>query len=128
MSEQTMALAQQGFGAWVRGDFETLEAMFDSRASWHAVEPGEWDCHGRDDVMRTLRERYEQGFARSSMELVDADDETVIVIGRPREVAGPEWPEETATTVTFRDGKVVAMQDHPTRQAAIDSLGNEGRG
>jgi hypothetical protein len=50
MSEQTMKLAREGFGAWQRGDFDTLEAMLDPGVRWHWFEPGEWDCHSRDDV------------------------------------------------------------------------------
>jgi ketosteroid isomerase-like protein len=127
MSEQTMTLAQKGFGAWVRGDFGSMEAMFDPGVSWQASEqPGDWDCHGREEVMRTLRERHAQGLARSTMEFVDAADDTVIVVGHPREVLGPDWPEETATAATFRDGKVVLMQGYRTRQDAIDSLSRPG--
>jgi ketosteroid isomerase-like protein len=122
MSEETLALAQEGFGAWQHGDFERIEALLDPSVSWHWFEPGDWDCHSRDDVMRTLRERHAQGFARSPMDFIDGPGDSVIVVIRPREVAGEEWPEEAATTIRFRERKVVEMQDYRTREDAIASL------
>jgi ketosteroid isomerase-like protein len=122
MSEETLALARRGFAAWQQGDFDTIEAMLDPAVSWHWFESGDWDCKSRDDVMRTLRQRHEQGFARSSLDFVDAREDTVIVVSHPREVGGADWPEETATTIRFRDGKVVEMQDYRTRQDAIAAL------
>ena len=39
MSEQTMALAREGFDAWQRGDFAFLEAMLDPDVQWRWFEP-----------------------------------------------------------------------------------------
>jgi hypothetical protein len=39
---------------------------------------------------------------------------TVMLLSRPAEVRGPDWPEETVIAITVRAGKVVAMQDHRT--------------
>jgi len=122
MSEQTMALAREGFGAWQRGDFATLEAMLDPDVQWHWFEPGEWDCHSRDDVMRTLRERFEQGFAASELEFLDAGEDSVIVVAHPAAVGGEGWPEEAATVITFHQGKVTTMQDHRTKEEALAAV------
>jgi ketosteroid isomerase-like protein len=122
MSEQTMSLAREGFGAWQRGDFATLEAMLDPRVQWRWFEPGEWNCNSRDDVMRTLRERYEQGFAASELEFLDAGEDSVIVVAHPAAVGGEGWPEETATVITFRHGKVTTMQDHRTSADALEAV------
>ena len=130
MSEQTMALAREGFGAWRRGDFATIEAMLDPDVQWRWFEPGEWDCHSRDDVMRTLRERYEQGFGRGELEFVDGGEDTVIVVAHPASVGGEGWPEEAATVITFDQGKVTNMQDHRTKQTPwppFDSRGSAER-
>ena len=110
MSE--LELARAGLEAWKRGDFEALEELLAPEATWHAVERGEWDCESRDDILRTLRERYEQGFTLGRIELVEGEPGRVILVSHPAEVGGPDWPEETAIAITFRDGKVVAMQDY----------------
>jgi ketosteroid isomerase-like protein len=111
-------LARQGLAAWKRGDFEALEDLIAPEATWRAVEQGERDCESRGDILRTLRERYEQGFAMGPIELIEGGPGTVILLSHPAEIGGPEWPEETAISITFCGGKVVAMQDYPTLAAA----------
>ncbi len=118
-----MELAREGFAAWQRGDLDGLESMLDPAVQWGSFEPGEWDCHDRHDVMRTLRDRLEQGFNRGALEFVEAGEDRVVVVAHPSEVGGPEWPDETATMITFRDGKVVEMQDYPTRSEALEAAG-----
>jgi ketosteroid isomerase-like protein len=122
MSAETVEEARKGFTAWQEGDFDTIEAMLDRNVTWHWFEPGDWDCNGREDVMRTLRERYDEGFARAPIELVDVGDDVVIAVVRPRETGGGEWPAEVATVITFSDGKVVSMQDHRTPEEAVASV------
>lgn len=65
----SLAVVQQGFDAWRRGDFDALEAIFAPDVEWRWFEPGDWDCHSRDDVMRTLRQRHAAGFAEGRVEL-----------------------------------------------------------
>jgi ketosteroid isomerase-like protein len=122
MSEQPMEIAKRGFMAWREGDLEAVESIMHPNVQWRWYEPGEWDCHSRDDVMQVVRERYDQGFAQADIEFVDAAPDVVIVVAHPRELAGDEWPEETATVLTFRDGKVVDMQDHRTKEEALEAV------
>jgi hypothetical protein len=75
-------------------------------------------------VMRTLRERYEQGFARGKLEFKDAGEDTVIVVSHPSEIGGSEWPAETATIMRFHDGKVVSMEDYRTEADAVKAAGS----
>ena len=114
MGDDIRATAHEGLEAWRRGDFETLERLFDPTVTWGWFEPGEWDCGSRDDVMRTLRERHEQGFAKGEVEIRDAGEDAIIVVTHPREIGGPEWPAETATIMRFRAGRVVSMRDYQT--------------
>ena len=123
MSEQDVALARNGLEAWRRGDLDALEKMLAPDATWRWFEPGEWDCDSREEILGMLRERYEQGFGRGETELVDAGPGAVIAVSRPREVGGDEWPEETATAISFREDKIVSMQDYRTRDEAIAALG-----
>jgi ketosteroid isomerase-like protein len=106
--------ARDGLAAWKRGDFEALEELLAPDATWHAVEPGEWDCNSRDDILRTLRERHEEGFTLGPFELVEVEPGTVILVSHPAETGGEQWPEETAIAITFRAGKVFSMQDYAT--------------
>ena len=122
MSEQIMDLARRGLSAWKEGDFRTMESMLDPDVRWRWYQPGEWDCNSRSDVMQVIRERYEQGFARGDAELVDGGSEKVVVIAHPREIGGEDWPAETATVMTFRDGKVTDMRDYRSKEDALKAI------
>lgn len=124
MSDEAIAVAEEGLDAWRRGDFETVERILDPRVEWRWFEQGEWDCYGRDAVMRTLRERHAQGFARGALEFRDGGEDAVIVVSHPSEIGGSEWPAETATVMRFQGGKVVSMQDYRTEREAIEAVGS----
>ena len=112
-------IAREGLEAWRKGDFETIEEILDRNVEWLATEAGEWDCHGRDDVMQTLRERYEQGFAKGDLQFLDGGEHAVIVVAHPSEIGGQDWPDETATVMTFRGECVISMQDYRTEAEAL---------
>jgi ketosteroid isomerase-like protein len=114
-------IARKGLEAWRRGEFETIEQLLDPQVEWHGFKPGEGDCRDRADVMRTLQERHEQGFAAGDVELRDAGD-TVIVVSRLSEIGGPEWPAETAMVMTFRGDHIVSMQDYRSEADARATL------
>jgi SnoaL-like domain len=118
-----MDVAREGLEAWRRGDFQPIEKILDPNVEWHATEPGEWDCHGRDDVMQTLRERYEQGFAKGDLQFREGGADAVIVIAHPSEIGGPDWPDEIVTVMNFRSDRVVSMQDYRTEAEALAVVG-----
>ena len=124
VSSDPMTVATEGLEAWRKGDFETLERILDPDVEWRWFEPGEWDCQNREDVMRTLRERYEQGFAKGRLEFKDGGEDLIIVVSHPREIGGPDWPAETATIMRFSDGKVVSMEDYRTEADALKAAGS----
>ena len=119
MSEETLALGRAGLEAWRRGDFTVIEDLLDPTVEWHWFEPGDWDCYGREAVMDVVRERHAQGFAAGELEFIDGAGDTMIVVAHPSEIGGPDWPEETATMFTFREGKVSRMQDYRTKAEAV---------
>jgi hypothetical protein len=94
----------------------------DSNVAWHATEPGEWDCQGRDDVMQTLRERYEQGFVKGDLRFLEGGEHAVIVVAYPNKIGGPDWPSEIATVMQFRNERVVSMQDYRTEAEALAAV------
>jgi ketosteroid isomerase-like protein len=80
-SSSSLTVAQQGFDAWRRGDFDALEAIFAPDVEWRWFEPGDWDCHSRDDVVRTLRQRHAAGFAEGRLNFTFDD----IICGVPEQ-------------------------------------------
>ena len=67
-NSSSLTVAQQGFDAWRHGDFDALEVIFAPDVEWRWFEPGDWDCHNRDDVMRTLRQRHADRLRRRTLE------------------------------------------------------------
>jgi len=88
---------------------------------WH--EPGDWDCHDRRKVLAALFERQREGVV-TGLNAVVAVDERVFV-----EVTGPRLQEwglpggQACMVVTVRDGRIVRMQDYPSRAAALAGAG-----
>ena len=118
----SLAVAHEGFDAWRRGDFPALEAIFAPDVEWRWFEPGDWDCHNRDDVMRTLRQRHAAGFSKGQLTFHDAGSNKVVVTAHPSQIGGPEWPQETSTVILFHEGKVVSMQDYRTEAEALAAV------
>ncbi len=116
-------LVRSSFDAFLRGDWDTLAQVMDPGAEWLWYEPGDRDCHGRKQVLATLFERQREGVV-TGLNAVVAVDERVFV-----EITGPrleQWgmPDGHACmVVTVRDGRIVRMQDYPSRAAALAGAG-----
>jgi hypothetical protein len=65
MSTKLIEKARGGIEAWQRGDVEALAPLLHPEVELTWWEPGEWDCHGREAVLRMLRERAGEGAGRS---------------------------------------------------------------
>ncbi len=119
-------IGDERFGTWQQSDFATIEALLDPAVQWRSFELGEWDCRSRQDVIDVVKEWYEQGFARGELEFFDGGEDSVIVVAHPAAIGGEGWPPETATIITFRDSKVVDMQDYRTKDEALAAAIEEG--
>lgn len=96
---------ERGLAAWTRGDLDALEEVLDPDVTLRAVEPGPWDCNGRDEVMALLRLRgRERQPDRPGGVTVTRRDEATLV------TSGLGGREGTVTVVTVADGRVVALQ------------------
>src|SRR5213079_1926905 len=111
-----------GLQAWQEGNLAALEALLDPDVELNWWEPGEWDCYGRDEVLRLLRARQEEGVSHGKVELIDAGDDTLISVSRRHPDREPDWPEEAATVITFRDGRAVRMQQYRSRAEALSAV------
>jgi hypothetical protein len=130
MRTENERLAHEGYESLMRGEIEPLERLLAPDVDWRWWEPGPWDCHGRDQAIAVIRERLGQGAIGDVLELTEVEPGKVLVMTRTRPEAEirPEdlglapGHEVTATVVTFRDGRVVAMQNHRTREDAMRAV------
>ena len=122
MGNDPMAIATAGLEAWRSGDFDAVESILHPAVEWGWFEPGEWDCHNRDDVMRTLRERYEQGFAKGRLEFKEGGEDAVIVVSHPSEIGGPSGrkrPQPSCVLATGRWSRCVTTELRLTRSKPL---------
>lgn len=123
MAQGNDELVRSSFEAFLRGDWDELSRVMDPDVQWLWYEPGDWDCHDRKKVLETLFERQRDGVV-TGLNNVVAVDERVFV-----EVTGPrleQWglPEgQACMVVTIHDGRIVLMQDYPSRAAALAGAG-----
>jgi uncharacterized protein len=122
VSADNAELVRSSFDAFLRGDWEALRRVMDPRVQWLG-RPGEGECHDRKEVLATLFDRQRQGVV-TGLDAVVAVDERVFV-----EVTGPRLEERrlpgghACMVVTVRDGRIVRMQDHVSRVAALADAG-----
>jgi len=123
VTDRNDALVRSLFDAFLRGDFDALSGVMDPELEWLCSEPGDWDCHDRDEVLARLRERHEGGMVTGLNDVVAVDDRVFVEVTGP----GPsQWglPGGTAyLVVTVRDARIVRMQDHTNRAAALAGAG-----
>jgi hypothetical protein len=107
-------IIERGLRAWTTGDLDALEAVLDPAVMLKWVEPGEWDCVGRDEVMWLLRQRRNKGNADYPVTIERVDEQTLIVSStKPVDYDGPQ-PFPVATRITVAGGRVTAMQQYRT--------------
>lgn len=116
-------LVREAFRAFLRGDFEALGEMMDPAVQWLWFEPGEWDCHDRDKVLATLRERQREGVITNLDTVVDGGHQVFIEVTGSR-LEESELPDGHACmVVTLRDARIVRMQDYRSREDALAGAG-----
>jgi uncharacterized protein len=123
MSGGNAELVRSSFAAFLRGDWEALRQAMDPAVEWLWYEPGDWDCHDRRKVLATLFERQREGVVTGLNDVVEVDDRVFV------EVTGPRLEDrglpggQACMVVTVRDGRIVRMQDHRDRAAALADAG-----
>jgi ketosteroid isomerase-like protein len=113
---QISELVQRGLRAWSEGDLNMLEAVLDPDVTLRWIEPGPWDCTGRDEVMGLLRERQAEVGSAHEMQIEYLDEHTVVVSAQKPRPQGA-----AATRITIAHGKVVAMQQYDSHDEACSS-------
>lgn len=109
---------EAGLRAWVSGDLDALQDVLAPDVALLAVEPGPWDCVGRDQVMTLLRRRRNDGPAYPvHVRRVDEDTWTVTT-DAPTDAEGPE-PFRHGTRITATGGQVTTMQQYRADTAPV---------
>jgi ketosteroid isomerase-like protein len=124
VSEQNVEVVKRGLEAFLRGDLDAAAAVLDPEVTYTWVEPGPWDCHNADDVIRLARQRHQEGLVGPVREWIDAGDHVVVRMENPNAELYGAARGETATTVVFtiEDGRIVRMRDFRSREEALAAV------
>jgi hypothetical protein len=136
MSTENERLAREGYEAMMHGEIEVVEQLMAPDLTWHWWEHGPWDCQSRDEAMAVIKERMGQRAIGEMREVIELDEERVLVVMglrtdseiTPEALGLPEDHDEVANVVTFRDGKVIAMQDFRSKAEALGAVKGGGTG
>jgi ketosteroid isomerase-like protein len=114
-----------------RGDLDTVAARLAPDVTHRGVRP-ELFCPDRTAVLANVRNRSRRLPAVEAIELVAAGDQVVLsvrapTVGVPLEAdADPEERRGSAAIVfTLHDGLITAIEDYPSRAAALAAAGAE---
>lgn len=111
-------LVKRGLAAWQRGEVTALADLLDADVELMWWTPGDWDCHGRDQVVALLSERARAGTA-PGVDITDVDETTVLVERRDPVLDGPEAGLRPATMVRIHGGRVTHLRQYRSRQEAL---------
>ena len=101
---------ETGLRAWTKGDLDSLEAVLAPEVSLLAVEPGPWDCVGREQVTALLRLRRQGTVHPAHVRRIDEHTWTVTT-DAPVDAEAPE-PFPHGTVISVNGGRVTLMQQY----------------
>jgi ketosteroid isomerase-like protein len=130
MSQENVEIVRQATDAYNRGAFEEAIVWMDPEIEWdmsrtEVPDPG---VYRGFDGLRTFQSSWDESWASVELEpqeFIEAGDQVVSVVrqlGRGR-LSGAEVEQRFAQLWTLRDGKIVRMEMHPTREAALKAAG-----
>jgi len=114
-------LVAEALRAWMQGDLDAFERALAPDVELLWLEPGEWDCHGRDQVMRLLRRRLAEDRPVFEVRIEDVDAQTLVVSPVRPEDRPTSFDGALATRVRLRDGLIVQLQQYRTRAEALSA-------
>jgi ketosteroid isomerase-like protein len=121
MSQADIQALRRAFEDVGRQGPEALAQLLDPQVEWFGIWQGRWDCHDRDQVLRTIRQQLTPGVATRVEELVEAGDKVVVGLRSRRPGQDEEPP--FYRVLNPQSGKIVRMQDCPDRTSAFETAG-----
>ena len=119
------------FSDWLdalrRNDIDRIASRLAPDVVHQGVRPG-LSCSGREAVVARLRQRAASPPDVTAVELIAIGDHVVVsvraaTIGVPADEERDEPRGQATLVFTLRDGIIVRMQDHVSREAALVAAG-----
>lgn len=126
MSRENVEIVRRSTEAYNRGDLEEASSFMDPGIEWDmsrvpVPDPG---VYRGFDGLQAFSESWDESWEATDLqpeEFIEVGDQVVAVIrqvGRGR-LSGADVEQRFAQLWTLRDGKIVRMEMHPNREAAV---------
>lgn len=103
---------------WLEGDVAPLEALLHPDVELLWWKTGEWDIHGKDEVLALIKQRATQRPSGVTIDVAEAGEEALLVtrVGPPSEGQLP------ATLITFKNDLIVEMHQFRSASEALRAV------
>jgi ketosteroid isomerase-like protein len=103
---------------WLQGDTAPLERLLHPDVELLWWKTGDWDCHGKAEVLALIKQRAAQRGSGITIDVVEAGDDALVVT----RAAPPSEGELPATLVTFTDGLIIKMHQFRSAEEALKAV------
>jgi ketosteroid isomerase-like protein len=117
---------QEAYALAKRADHRQLRELIADDATWHPAREGAWNpCREADMIVRTLLWRAGMANRLKPVEAIELGNEVLVELRgvRLRRFGVKGFRARLFQIVEVRDGKIVRMQDYPSRDEAAAAAG-----
>ncbi|HEV2686086.1 MAG TPA: nuclear transport factor 2 family protein [Actinomycetota bacterium] len=114
MKPELIEKVRAALEGWLKGDTIPLEALLHPDVELLWWKTGEWDIHGKDQVLGMIKQRAAQRASEVMIDVSAAGEDALIVT----RVAPPEEGQLPATLITFKNGLIVQLHQFRTAEEA----------
>jgi len=115
MKPELIEHVRAALDGWLHGDVAPLESILDPEVELLWWKTGDWDIHGKQEVLALIKQRAAQRSSGVTMDVAEAGDEALIVT----RAGAPSEGELPATLISFRAGLIIKMHQFRSSEEAL---------
>lgn len=118
MKPELLDRVRAALEGWLQGDISPLEDLLDPDVELLWWKTGEWDCHGKQEVLSLIKQRAAQRTSGVTIDVAEAGEDALIVT----RAGAPKEGELPATLITFRGGMIIKMHQFRSAEEALKAV------
>jgi ketosteroid isomerase-like protein len=131
MSRENVEVVKGAYEAFARGGLDRWMEHFTDDVEYRTIEGAPDDVgpiHGKNALQAWLQDWIDtfEGFWFEAIQLIDAGEDTVVVVeryGGRAKLSGVETDQTEATVCSIRDGKIGRCREYATVDEALEAAG-----